>query len=98
MRVAGRLIKIGAPFFAAIIFAAVPNGKSAYAGNRSVGNFAPRTGSFHGGPGFARGVGNFGHFGGSFRGFARGRNDFGPNIVVVPTVVAPPPLYDVPPP
>ena len=101
------LTKIGALFFAAVIFAAVPNSKSAYAQNRPVGNFGHPSGSFHGRPGFAqnRGVGNFGHFSGSFLGrrfgggFDRGRRDFGPNIVVVPSVVAaPPPYYDAPPP
>jgi hypothetical protein len=99
---------IGALFFAAVIFAAVPNSKSAYAQNRPVGNFGHPSGSFHGRPGFAqnRGVGNFGHFSGSFLGrgrfgggFDRGRRDFGSNIVVVPSVVAaPPPYYDAPPP
>jgi hypothetical protein len=102
------LSKIGALYFAAVIFAAVPNSKSAYAQNRTVGNFGHPSGSFHGRPGFAqnRGVGNFGHFSGSFLGlsrfgggFDRGRRDFGSNIVVVPSVVAaPPPYYDAPPP
>jgi hypothetical protein len=75
--------------------------------NRGVGNFGRPRGSFHGRPGFANhGGGNFGHFSGSFRewprfrgGFDRGRHDFGPNIVVVPSVGAPPPAYyDAPPP
>jgi hypothetical protein len=106
MRGAARLIKIGALFFAAVTFTAVPDSKSAYAQNRGVGNFGhPSSGSFNGRPGIAqnRGVGNFGHFGGSFlgvsrfgrRGFDRGRRDFGQNIVAVPSVVAPP-YYDAP--
>jgi hypothetical protein len=81
----GAAFNIGALFFAAVIFTAVPNSKSAYAQNRGVGNFGHR-GSFHGRSGF-RG------------GFDRGRRDFGPNIVIVPSVVAPPPpYYDAPPP
>jgi hypothetical protein len=92
------LIKIGALFFTAVIFVAVPNSKSAYAQNRRVGNFGIPNGSFHSRPGFAqnRGFGNFGRFSGSFRGgFDRGRRDFGQNIVAVPSVVAPP-YYDAP--
>jgi hypothetical protein len=109
MRGAVGLIKIGALFFAAVTFTAVPNSKIVYAQNRGAGNFGhPSSGSFIGRPGITqnRGVGNFGHFGGSFRewprfrgGFDRGRHDFGPNIVVVPSVGAPPPAYyDAPPP
>ena len=101
MRVTASLIKIGALFFTAVIFVAVPNSKSAYAQNHRVGNFGIPNGSFHSRPGFAqnRGFGNFGRFSGSFRGgFDRGRRDFGPNIVVLPSVVAPPaPYYDAPP-
>ena len=85
MRVAVSLIKIGAPVFAAAIFGAVPNSQSAYAQSRGVGN-----------PGFAqnRSFGNF-RFG---RGFDRGRRDFGPNVVVVPSVVGSPlPYYAAPP-
>jgi hypothetical protein len=95
------LIKIFALFFAAVIFAAVFNSKSAFAQHRSVANFGIRNGSFHGRPGFAqnRGFGNFGHSNGRFhRGFDRGRRDFGPNVVVVPSAVAPlPPYYGAPP-
>ena len=101
MRVVANFIKICALFFAVAIFAAVLNSKSAYAQNRIVGNFAIPNGSFHARPGFPqnRGLGNFGHFAGPFHGgFGRGGRDFGPNIVVVPSVVAPsPPYYDVPP-
>ncbi len=107
MRGAASLIKIGALFFAAVIFTAVSNSKSAYAQNRGAGNFGHPSGSFQGRPGIAqnRGVGNFGHFGGSFlgsprfgAGFGLGRRDFGPDIVVVPSAVAPPPsYYGVPP-
>jgi hypothetical protein len=107
MRGAARLIKIGALFIAAVTFTAVPNSKSAYAQNHRVGNFGhPSSGSFNGRPAIAqnRGVGNFGRFGGSFLGgprfgggFDRGRRDFGQDIVVVPSVVAPP-YYDAPPP
>jgi hypothetical protein len=88
MRGTASLIKIGALFCAAIL-AAVPNSKSAFAQNRTAGNF--------GRPGIAqnRNFGNFGRFNDSFRGwnrfgFDRGRRDFGPNIVVVPSAVAPP--------
>jgi hypothetical protein len=42
------LIKIFALFFAAVIFAAVFNSKSAFAQHRSVANFGIRNGSFHG--------------------------------------------------
>jgi len=101
MCVAVSLIKIGAPVFAVAIFGAVPNSQSAYAQNRGVGNFAVSSGSFNGHPGFAqnRSFGNFRTFGGSFgRGFDRGRRDFGPNVVVVPSVVGPPlPYYAAPP-
>ena len=101
MRVVGSLIKVCALFFAAVIIAAVPNSTSAYAQSRSVGNFAVRNGSFLSRPGLAqnRGFGNFGHFSGRFHGgFDRGRRDFaasGPNVAVVPSVVAP--YYDAPP-
>jgi hypothetical protein len=101
MRVVASSIKACALFFAAVIFAAALNSKSAYAQTHSVRNFAVPNGSFHGRPGFAqnRRFGNFGHFGGPFHGgFGRGGRDFGPNIVVVPSVVGPsPPYYDVPP-
>jgi hypothetical protein len=99
VRVTASLIKIGALFFTALIFVAVPNSKSAYAQHRSVGNLGIPNGSFHGRPRFAqnRGFADFGHFSGSFRGgFDRDRRDFGSNIV--PSVVAPPaPYYDAPP-
>jgi hypothetical protein len=103
MRGTASLIKIGALFCAAIF--AVPNSKSAFAQNRSAGNFGRPAGSFQGRPGVApnRGFGNFGHFGDSFgrsrfgAGFDRGRRDFGTNIVVVPSAVAPAPYYGVPP-
>jgi hypothetical protein len=85
MREAAGLIKIGALFFAAVTFTAVPNSKSAYAQNHVAGNFGhASSGSLNGRPGIAqnRGVGNFRHFGGSFlerpsfgRGFDRGRRD-----------------------
>ena len=100
MRVVANFIKICALFFAVAIFAAVLNSKSAYAQNRIVGNFATPNGSFHARPGFPqnRGLGNFGRFGGFHGGLGRGGRDFGPNIVVVPSVVAPSlPYYDVPP-
>src|SRR5258708_32554284 len=105
MRGAASWIKINALFFAAVAFIAVHNSKSASAQNRGAGNFGHPSGSFHGRPGIAqnRGVGNFGHFNGSFlgrsrfgEGFDRGRRDFGPNIVAVPSVVAPS-YYDAPP-
>jgi hypothetical protein len=75
--------------------------------NRGGGNFGRGRGAFHGRPGFTNhGAGNFSHFSGSFREwprfrgvFGRGRHDFGPNIVIVPSVAVPPPLsYDAPPP
>jgi hypothetical protein len=93
------LIKIGA-LLCIVISTAVPDSKSAFAQNRSVGNFGRPAGSFQG----RRDFGNFGRFGDSFgwsrfgRGFGRDRRDFGPNIVVVPSAVAPPaPYYGVPP-
>jgi hypothetical protein len=98
MRGTASFIKIGALFCAAIL-AVVPNSKSAFAQNRGAGNFG-RPAAFQGRPGF----GNFGRFGDSFgwsrfgAGFGRDRRNFGPNIVVAPTVVAPPaPYYGVPP-
>jgi hypothetical protein len=83
------LIKIGALFCAAIL-AAVPDSKSAFAQNRGAGRPAA---SFLGRPGIAP------RFGDSFgwsrfgAGFGRDRRDFGPNIVVVPSAVAPAPYY-----
>ncbi|MFZ1093942.1 MAG: hypothetical protein WAN75_32815 [Xanthobacteraceae bacterium] len=105
----GSLIKIGALFFAAVIFTAVPNSKGTYAQNGRVGNFGHSHGSFHGRSGFVqnRGVRNFGRFRGSFGGWPRfrgrfdhARGGFGSTIVVVPGVGAPPegPYYDAPPP
>jgi hypothetical protein len=105
----GSLIKIGALFFAAVIFTAVPNSKATYAQNGRVGNFGHSHGSFHGRSGFVqnRGVRNFERFRGSFDGGPRfrGRFDhaqrgFGSTIVIVPSVGAPPegPYYDAPPP
>jgi hypothetical protein len=85
---AASLIKIGALFFAAVILIGVPNSKSAYAQKPGIGNFGRPSGSFHGRLGF-RG------------GFDRGHRDFGPNIVVAPSVVpelpyyAPPPYYSL---
>jgi hypothetical protein len=91
MRGTASLIKIGALFCAAIL-TAVPNCNSAFAQNRTAGNFRHPLGR----PGIAqnRDFGNFGNFNDSFRGrnrfgFDRGRRDFGPNIVLVPSAVAP---------
>ena len=92
------LIKIFALFFAAVLFAAAFNSKSAVAQNRSVANFGTPNGSLHARPGFPnnRSFENFGHFRGW--GFGRDHRDFGPNAVLLPSVVAPPlPYYDVPP-
>jgi hypothetical protein len=95
------LIKIFALLFAAVIFAAVSNSKSAVAQNRRVANFGTLNGSFHARPGFRnnRSFENFGHFRGRFRGgLGRDHRDFGPNAVVLGGVVAPPlPYYDTPP-
>ena len=105
MRAIVSLIKGGA-VFCVVILAAVPYSKSAFAQNRSAGNVGRPAGSFQGRPGAAqnRDFGNFGRFGDSFGWsrfggrFDRGRRDFGPNIVVVPSGVAPPaPYYGVPP-
>ena len=105
MRGIAGLIKIGALFCVAIS-AAVPDSETAFAQSRTAGNLGRPHGSFQGRPGAAqnRDFGNFGHFGDSFgwsrfgRGFGRDRRDFGPNIVVAPSVVAPPaPYYGVPP-
>jgi len=105
----GRLIKIGALFFAGVIFTAVPTCKGTYAQNGRVGNFGHSHGSFHGRSGFVqnRDVRNFGRFRGSFGGWPkfRGRFDharggFGSTIVAVPGVGAPPEglYYDASPP
>ena len=99
MRGTASLIKIGA-LFCIVISTIVPDSESAFAQNRSAGNFG-RPGAFQGRPGVApnRAFGNFGRFGDSFgwsrfgAGFGRDRRDFGPNIVVAPAA----PYYDVPP-
>jgi hypothetical protein len=90
------LTKIGA-VFAAVVFTAVAPYKSAYAQTRTVGNFG--VGSFHSRPGFAAGRGF------PFRGrqdsrfdAGFGRQNFGTNIVVVPSVGIAAPYYGVPPP
>ena len=87
------LTKIGA-VFAAVVFTAVAPYKSAYAQTRTVGNFG--VGSFHSRPGFAADRGF------PFRGRSRfdggfGRQDFGTNIVVAPSVGLAAPYYGVPP-
>ena len=66
----GSLIKIGALFFAGVVFTAVPTSKGTYAQNGRVGNFGHSHGSFHGRSGFVqnRGVRNFGRFRGSLAG------------------------------
>ena len=109
MHEAGRLTKIGALCSAVVIFSAVLNCNSANAQSRSIGNSRQlSSGSLPGRPGVVQnrgrvgfanhGVGNFGYFRGSFRelpGFraGRGRHDFGPNIVILPSIGAPPPAY-----
>jgi hypothetical protein len=99
MGVSGSLIKIGAVFFAATIFAAVAPSKSAYTQTRTVGNFGHPDG-FARGRGFPfRGFhGGFGRFHGGF-----GRQDFGTIFPAVPSNtgitqygVPPPPDYGVP--
>jgi hypothetical protein len=99
MGVSGSLIKIGAVFFAATIFAAVAPPKSAYTQTRTVGNFGHPDG-FARGRGFPfRGFhGGFGRFHGGF-----GRQDFGTIFPAVPSNtgitqygVPPPPDYGVP--
>lgn len=92
-------------FFAAMTFIVIAECRSAWAQSRSIGHLGHTSSSLHGRPGFAhnRGFGTFGHRNGQFRGWSRfdrgfGRRDFGTNIVVVPSVVAPAPYYGVPPP
>jgi hypothetical protein len=97
MGVTSSLSKIGAMFFAAVIFAAVAPSKSAYAQTRTVGNFGHPAGSFHGRPGFAPDRG-FPFRGGSRFHGGFGRQDFGTNIVVVPSAGLAAPYYGVPPP
>jgi hypothetical protein len=100
MRGSANWIKIAA-LLCVTVSVAVPNSKSAFAQNRSAGNLGRPAGSFQGRPGIAqnRDFGNFARFGGSFgwsrfgAGFARGRRDFGQNIVVVPSVAPPAPYY-----
>ena len=84
MGVTGSLSKIGAVFFAAVSFAVVAPSKSAYAQTRNVGSFGRSAGSFLGFP--------FGFRGGF------GRQNFGTNIVVVPSAGLTAPYYGVPPP
>ena len=93
MGVTGSLIKIGAVFFAAIIFAAVAPSKSAYAQTRTV----TQTRTLSGFP-FRGFNGGFGRFNGGF-----GRQDFGTVYPAVPSNqgithygVPPPPDYGVP--
>jgi hypothetical protein len=101
MGVSGSLIKIGALFFAAIIFAAVAPSKSAYTQTRTVTQTRTLSGfpfrGFHGG--FGRFHGGFGRFLGGF-----GRQDSGTIFPAVPSNtgitqygVPPPPDYGVPP-
>ena len=89
------LTKIGA-VFAAVIFTAVAPYKSACAQTRTVGHFG--VGSFHGRPGFAadRGFPFRGRQDSRFDG-GFGRQNFGTNIVVVPSVGLAAPYYGVPP-
>ena len=102
MGVSGSLIKIGAVFFAATIFAAVAPSKSAYTQTPTVTQTRTVTQSgfpfrgFHGG--FGRFHGGFGRFQGGF-----GRQDFGTVFPAVPSNqgitqygVPPPPDYGVP--
>jgi hypothetical protein len=89
------LTKIGA-VFAAVVFTAVAPYKSAYAQTRTVGKVG--VGSFHSRPGFAADRGfpfrgpQDSRFDGGF-----GRQNFGTNIVVVPSVGLAAPYYGVPP-
>jgi hypothetical protein len=89
------LTKIGA-VFAAVVFTAVAPYKSAYAQTRTVGKVG--VGSFHSRPGFAadRGFPFRGRRDSRFDG-GFGRQDFGTNIVVVPSVGLAAPYYGVPP-
>jgi hypothetical protein len=89
------LTKIGA-VFAAVVFTAVAPYKSAYAQTRTVGKVG--VGSFHSRPGFAadRGFPFRGRRDSRFDGWF-GRQDFGTNIVVVPSVGPAAPYYGVPP-
>jgi hypothetical protein len=103
MRRTASSIKISA-LFCIVMSTAVPDSEGAFAQNRSA--TGRPAGSFQGRPGLApnRDFGNFGRFSDSFAwsrfgaGFGRDRRDFGPNVVVAPTVVAPAaPYYGVPP-
>jgi hypothetical protein len=89
--------KTAALFLAAVVFTGIPNSNSVQAQSRAAVNTGHAAGFMHGGPG-----GNFSHerdgfWGRDFRhGFDRNRRDFGTNIVVAPTVVAPAAPYYVP--
>jgi hypothetical protein len=105
MRGGASFVKIGALFFAAVMFTAISSSKSVYAQSHIARNFGQPGGPTHGRAGLAqrRGLESFGHGGGSFRGwgfhgrFGQRPRDFGTNIVVAPTVVAPAaPYYGAP--
>src|ERR1700730_6845441 len=97
MSKAARLTKLGAMFFAVVILTSVSISDNTQAQKGASSGGRGSSGRPILGGGFGRHLSSFGGRAGFRGGFDRSRRDFGPNIVVVPSVISPPsPYYGAP--